>query len=302
MNRRIEQIKNDKGFTLVEVIAAFAVMTLITSSILQMFVLSKNINKKAFDIDRANALAVKCAEIFKAGPDTMQTDAMFVSDLLNTSNNETFNKNNVVFAKYYDNNWNVLKVNNYNSVSSLNPIAPSGAFYRLDATVNKPSTAEGSTGLFYPDPCLIYTLNASVNDYTINISNNSGVYSIGINSDLPVLDSTKIKSNIPVKIIFPQNGQYPKHLTVNNGTALEVAFYFFDVPPQSQTGMPFDQAVQLLPAKGPCSGSYGWLSNGLTKVESRKYTLTVNITRLSDNFKLLGSSGYVTDRYFNIGT
>jgi len=58
---------NNRGFTLLEVILAVAVVSIISVFILQMFVVSNRVNKKAFEIDNANLVCMGAIESFKGG-------------------------------------------------------------------------------------------------------------------------------------------------------------------------------------------------------------------------------------------
>ena len=59
--------KNTRGFTLLEVVVSITVLALTSVFILQMFVVSDNVNKKARDIDNANMVCMAAVESFKNG-------------------------------------------------------------------------------------------------------------------------------------------------------------------------------------------------------------------------------------------
>jgi len=59
--------KLNGGFTLLEVILSIAVVSLISVFILEMFVVSNRVNKKAFEIDNANIICMEAVESFKNG-------------------------------------------------------------------------------------------------------------------------------------------------------------------------------------------------------------------------------------------
>ena len=76
--------KHNGGFTLLEVILSIAVVSLISVFILEMFVVSNRVNKKAFEIDNANIICMEAVESFKNG-----------------RTNEIKN-----YEKYFDREWN----------------------------------------------------------------------------------------------------------------------------------------------------------------------------------------------------
>ena len=67
----LNHLKNNKGFSLVEVIIAIAVLALLSGYVLQSFIVSQELNKKAADLDTATARCVSLIEEFKASPQTV---------------------------------------------------------------------------------------------------------------------------------------------------------------------------------------------------------------------------------------
>ncbi len=61
-----KQQSKQHGFTLVEVVVSFAVLAILSGALMQMFVVSTRINRKAYDTDKASALTVHLQETFKA--------------------------------------------------------------------------------------------------------------------------------------------------------------------------------------------------------------------------------------------
>ena len=108
--------KNKKGFilgfTLLEAIIAIASISLVSVFIMQMFVVSSRVNKRAQDIDRANMVSMGVIEEFKSrsGPIGPRGD---------------------YYEEYFDNNWDPT-----NDVNM--------AAYTLQVSVYS-----GSAGIFY---------------------------------------------------------------------------------------------------------------------------------------------------------
>jgi len=59
--------KRTRGFTLLEVIISITVVSIISVFILEMFVVSNRVNKKANDLDNASVACTNAVEGFKAG-------------------------------------------------------------------------------------------------------------------------------------------------------------------------------------------------------------------------------------------
>ena len=71
----INNVKNNKGFSLVEVIIAIAVLALLSGYVLQSFIVSEELNKKAAALDTATYKCVSIIETFKANPElTLKED------------------------------------------------------------------------------------------------------------------------------------------------------------------------------------------------------------------------------------
>jgi len=79
-------VKKTRGFTLLEVVVSITVLALTSVFILQMFVVSDNVNKKARAIDNANMVCMAAVESFKNG----------------SHPHSTFKENGEF---YYNNNW-----------------------------------------------------------------------------------------------------------------------------------------------------------------------------------------------------
>jgi prepilin-type N-terminal cleavage/methylation domain-containing protein len=58
-------VKNEKGFTLVEVMIAILALTLLSGFILEMFLTASGVNQRAKDTDAGSARAMSVIESFK---------------------------------------------------------------------------------------------------------------------------------------------------------------------------------------------------------------------------------------------
>lgn len=125
-----KQLKDKKGFTLVEVIISIAVLSIASVFILQMFVTSAQLNANARDIDKVNMWTSTLMETFHMTADPMAFDQADVF----TSPEVTRIGEELTITCFFDKNWQ--------------PIAGSeGAEFALIAWVSHeedgPSTATG---------------------------------------------------------------------------------------------------------------------------------------------------------------
>lgn len=118
--------KNNRGFTLLEVIISIAMLSLMSLFILQMFLASSNLNDRAKDTDVAINHAITEIENLKKHTsllDYIQNDAFG-----NTAEYEGM----ITIWKYFDNEWNLME---------LSESIPNGAKYYLKININ-PDEAE----------------------------------------------------------------------------------------------------------------------------------------------------------------
>ncbi len=139
-----------KGFTLVEVLVAFAVLAIVSGALLQSFVVSAKNNRRAYDLDKAHALCDRAAELFKAypypedlknafsGPDFSEQPSP-AAYILTESFLDASGKGDMLFTKYYDSEWREL-------LSSEEGIAA----YRLKARVTAEEASEAVNTIYYP--------------------------------------------------------------------------------------------------------------------------------------------------------
>lgn len=60
------KLKNEKGFTLIEVILSIALLSIVSGIVLQLFIASKNLNVESSDLDLAGIYAANAIEEMKA--------------------------------------------------------------------------------------------------------------------------------------------------------------------------------------------------------------------------------------------
>ncbi|QZY55263.1 type IV pilus modification PilV family protein [Crassaminicella profunda] len=110
-------LKNNKGFTLLEVIIAITILAMVVGTLLRSFAFSAKLNKRAYDTDMANALALSEAEKIKKDcamymvGKTKETKYFYLNESGNkiktTKNNEaSIIEEKTTGTKYFDIQWN----------------------------------------------------------------------------------------------------------------------------------------------------------------------------------------------------
>ncbi|WP_425805714.1 prepilin-type N-terminal cleavage/methylation domain-containing protein [Desulfitobacterium sp. Sab5] len=270
---------DNRGFTLVETIAALAIVAIVSSVIFQMFVLSGTFNQKAKEMDIANVIAVNQAEAFKNDPDI---------DPMKYNTSTYYNRAGVKLAD------------------------STGAAFRVDSNLTSIPSG-GSGNVYLPDSATSLDLAAytddsgAVTDCDVQISEieeqaNDGSSSQQIKyiikakahdetsyTELDRVDSSKIKNNlIPIQVNFPAGGTYPRNIYVTNNTSnAEAEFYVFNAQVENPK-ITSDQIVILNTVRGTVDISYV----PVTSSTDLGYQLDLEVYRLNDssNEKLLSYS------------
>lgn len=208
--------KEEKGFTLVEVIVALAVVAIVSTSLFRLFVSAGYVNREAELTDLAHTIAVGQVERFKKDPESYPPG-----------------------IGYFD------RQGIQRSAPESGEI-PSGALIKTESMVTKPlNTAGNSTG-YFPDFVGTVDLSAYA-DWEIEITSAGEIYCGKYGEALARLgaqDGTKIKNNIlPLKVEF--DGGEPRAIFLINNSGWEAAVYFF----RKNT----DQSITLKPIAGQSS-------------------------------------------------
>ncbi|MFO7637161.1 MAG: type II secretion system protein [Clostridia bacterium] len=98
-------MRNDRGFTLVEVLIAILVLGVICVTVLQLFALSNKLEKQSFDLEMANVQAVKTIELIKAAdhPSNVALNQYF-------DHSETWMENDILTGRMsFDEDWSPLE-------------------------------------------------------------------------------------------------------------------------------------------------------------------------------------------------
>lgn len=81
MRKRTALFRNNKGFTLAEMLIAVAVLSLLGLSAIQVFITANSLNHKAADMDRAVAVSTELAERLKSLPADSLLDSQTIGGL-----------------------------------------------------------------------------------------------------------------------------------------------------------------------------------------------------------------------------
>ncbi len=110
--------KNEKGFSLVEIIIAVAILALLSGPAIQAFFVSARLNQKSAQLDIAAALAASKIEEFKAYPEIYFRE-----------------ENKTKACRFYDKNWREINDENTAGFFLETKAEKSGSFYSLTITV-----------------------------------------------------------------------------------------------------------------------------------------------------------------------
>ena len=253
--------KQDKGFTLVEVMVALAVVALVSTPLLQMFVTTSYVNKEAQVTDRLNVIAVQKAETFKADP-----EAVYDPDQPDY---------------YYFYTRDVTPILPYQDFCDLE-IIPDGAAFMIKSHLPDPIYTPSNDGGYYPD----FAMTLDLADYPLMfdflpepepltmIIENDPTGQIGVKlagKPFEPLDSSKIKNNIlPFRIDFPTGEeQRTIKLKLTNVTEVEAELYVYNTK--------VDENVKFETVLGASSIAYVHA----TSADNKEYDLTLTANRLS---------------------
>lgn len=89
-----------KGFSLLEIIISIAFLAFLSGFILQMFLVSSDLNQKAKNLDKASTIAMNYIELFKSYDSAEQ----FIIENFKTEALET--EDGYKIAKHFDKDWN----------------------------------------------------------------------------------------------------------------------------------------------------------------------------------------------------
>lgn len=255
-----------KGFTLVEVVISFAVLAVVSGALLQMFVVSTNVNRRAYDTDKANALAVRIQEAFKQNPALVDPDDLTAlktafPELGNAVTDSTDPDHPVISAEL-------------NLEWGASAGAADDAFeVQLKKVSANPGDFEEESSGYYPeetDPDPEWVLDTAQNDLSFALVGPDIQASMGGKTVL-------LGENHSLILHYGADGGTGtfKTLNVTNSTDVYVRVYVVEVPERES---PSDLPLVVNPIEGPYECSEIGSQTGKAAAD----TLTVTITRKSD--------------------
>jgi len=101
-------LRNRKGFSLVEMIIAVAVLSLMGLVIIQVFIHSDSLNRKAADMDHAVSVATNLVEKLKTLPEKADLEKTLKTEALSTTRVDAWSVTTI--KEFYDRNWKPVLV------------------------------------------------------------------------------------------------------------------------------------------------------------------------------------------------
>lgn len=206
--------KRNQGFTLIEVMVALAVVAIVSTSLLQMFVTTTYVNKDAQLTDLANTITVQQAETFKADP-------------LGYSHGKRY------LHIYYKGNGDPIEPIPFDTTDTPDltdiPVdIPDEAVIMVKGEWQSDSSipTASDTG-YYPDFAKIINLSDYTADLSVIINQMDTIYNGSVESagSTTSIDTTKIKNKIlPIRVDY---GSRLRNIKLINNSDLEVQFYVY---------------------------------------------------------------------------
>lgn len=284
-------LRDRRGFTLLEVMVAIAVVALISGPLLQTFVTSAKVGQRSYDIDKANAATVRVIEDLKGYSLTALTGAGSGFD-----HDEAANRYSR--TEYYGADWS-------------GPYGDDGDGsrpFRADISLSSSTSMEveqsyiarlGDGAGYYLEAA--YEQMTDRGSYTIRVEEESGGFVIS--SNYAVLRTSKggaglnLRINVPqgdvdgvIPIVVDVSGPDGKKVTlsVNNQTGKEVILYIYgDLNEEHVTAELSDNTMGNM--------SVSRMSVSSETLEFNKLALSVQVVRTADSQKL---TDYTTMLYF----
>lgn len=284
--------RKSDGFTLVEVLTAIAILSIVSVALLRSFTVAAKVNRTAHEMDDANALCIETAEKFSADPSPSGYLSLF---------NDTDMPGSYVL--YYNGSFDRDKASAAR-IAAGNPAAPymGVSEYKVVVTpAEVPDTADTLTEYYYPEPAfsisitnganqLLFTkLNESECQMGSDVCETGTIIFSAINKTamIPVLvdcsgiyagsaSSIEVTNNIG-KLKDPDTGEAGEDMTAI------VDFYIYNKPPGS--------TVTIIAQEGPAT--YNEISVDIERIV--QYTAVIEVVRLSDNRVM---ARYDVDKYW----
>jgi len=269
MGREVVGLRNKKGFTLMEVMTAIAIIAIISGPLLHMFVTSSRVGRWSYDTDKANSIAVGIVEEIKANPLSVSLDE----------------SGNATIIHYYTSSWQPAGVDNYvfraeTTVSAVSDGSSINLSYLPELTDDEGNTyaIEINYGE-YPSSPYALTVTPQEDTYKVECSNNIlTVY--GYTSNMCEIPKDHCASDqlpiIPFIVDDEANTSNLVNFNVANSAGVEVALYVYG---DYDAENPTSHLVTATPLSGTMSINYMRVQN-----------TALNFDELAVNIKVIRNS------------
>lgn len=272
MEKVVKHNKNIEGFSLIEVLIAIAILSIVSVTLLQTFTVSARTNRIANEMDAANALCIETAEMVKNNPKVFLPSP---------------------YVRYYN--------GNFDRASASDTIQPDSAY--MVTVTSTEILPEALSEYYYPEPKFkvkiqdgsnpIKLTKSDINDSECELSttrdhsSESGdiVFSeINNTAMVPILVDCSALSTSSVSTIDVTNdmGQLKEPVSGSEMTAIADIYIYNRLSTAK---------VTVVAENGPAT--YNEISVGTQNMV--QYTASVDVERLSDSRKL---AQYNVDKYW----
>lgn len=223
-------MRSSKGFTLMEVLTAIAIIAIISGPLLYLFVTSTRVGRHSYDSDKANALSVELIEQIKANPGNWETNGYVDTPVMD----EGAELHSYAKTLYFNSDWNIT--GDFNQADFLAHISLSEGGSGTGVSMSFIPELVVSEGSQAGKDYRIETITAL--DTTITVTYEDPIYEITDTGS--ILKNTLNNSTVPITIpeddcvggVIPivvdvEGTSDEIHFKVKNQTSMEIAFYIY---------------------------------------------------------------------------
>ena len=267
-----------KGFTLIEVLVSFAVLAIVGGALMQTFVVSTKINRRAYDTDKASALVVHVQDSFKG---TSAGGWNPIGEIPEFAHATVTSSAGVVATVAAITTWTAQLNSDW-----LATATPADAWYACTAELTE-GVPLSENGAYYPEADVAFdlpdTLFVAPMTLTLQMRESGGQYVVSLNGS-GLSATTAIASDVIVHI--HNNGVPFAQNLILNMTNQTVG-----TPSPKMDVYVFDQAAGNTLTVSPDQGLSSYTAVDRSQGESIHRYLRSTLTRLSDGTVLGDANG-----------